>query len=43
MVTARVVRGGEKVSAPIDRDSGVKGARVGTDRSCSVSTGHDGG
>ena len=42
-MSARGVRDREEVSAPVVKYSGVKGASVGTDRSCSVSAGHGGG
>jgi hypothetical protein len=41
-MSVRDVRDRE-VSAPVGRYSGVKGASVGEDRTCGVSTGHDGG
>ena len=42
-MSARCVRDREEVSVSVGRCSGVKGASVGADRSCSVSAGHGGG
>jgi hypothetical protein len=43
VMSVRDIRDSEEVSAPVGRCSGVKGANVGADRACGVSTGHDRG
>jgi hypothetical protein len=43
VMSIRGVREREEVSAPLGRCNGVKGASVGADRVCGVSTGHVGG
>jgi hypothetical protein len=42
-MSVRGVRDREEVSVPVGRCNGVKGASVGADRACGVTTGHVGG